>query len=390
MRPNRPAMFAASLAVCALSHAVPAGAGQSDVRAVVTRAVRPIMTQYGIPGMAVGVTIDGRHYVFDYGVASKATRKTVDDGTLFEIGSITKTFTASLASYAQLTHELSLSADASAYVPSLRGTSFDRVRLVDLGTHTAGGLPLVFPDDVRTDDDAMRYYGRWKPTHAAGTYRLYANTSIMLLGRIVANAMHADFTTSMERDLFAPLGLRHTFLVIPNDRWSSYAQGYTAADEPKRLVPGPLAAEAYGIRTTASDMLRFVDANMNLVDLDTTRRRAIVETRTGYDRVGAMTQDLIWEQYAYPASLAALLQGNSTSMIFEGHEARAIVPPARPKSDVWVNKTGSTNGFAAYVAFVPEKTIGIVLLANKSYPIAARVTAAYRIMTRLGETSTKR
>jgi CubicO group peptidase (beta-lactamase class C family) len=50
---------------------------------------------------------------------------------------------------------------------------------------------------------------------------------------------------------------------------------------------------------------------------------------------------------------------------------------------VLINKTGSTNGFSGYVAFVPAKKIGIVILANKSYPIDQRVTAAYRILTRL-------
>jgi beta-lactamase class C len=345
------------------------------------------MKQYGIPGMAVGVTLRGRHYVFDYGLASKATGKPIDDATLFEIGSITKTFTATLASYARLTGKLSLSDEAGMDFPALRGSRFDHVRLVNLGTYTAGGLPLQFPDDVETDDDAIRYYRRWKPLHPAGTYRLYSNPSIMLLGLIAANRMHATFTPLMQRDLFAPLGLRRTFLVVPSALRSSYAQGYTEADKPRRMAPGPLAAEAYGIRTTAPDMLRFIDANMNLVRIDDTLRRAIIETHFGYYGIGAMTQDLIWEQYDYPTSLAALLQGNSDGIFFDEQRVRVIDPPSRPSGAVWMNKTGSTSGFGAYVAFVPKKSMGIVLLANKPYPIAARVTTAYRILTHLAETS---
>jgi beta-lactamase class C len=383
---NRLAIFAASLAAYALSQATPAGAQQNDVRTIVTQAVRPIMKRYGIPGMAVGITIRGRHDVFEYGVASKATGKPIDDGTLFEIGSITKTFTASLVSYAQLTRKLSLSDECSADFPSLRGTSFDHVRLINLGTHTAGGLPLQFPDDVKTDDDAMRYYQRWKPSHPAGSYRLYSNPSIMLLGLIAAKTMHSNFTNLMQREVFAPLGLRKTFLVIPTNLSSSYAQGYTDADKPRRMSLGPLEAEAYGIRTTAPDMLRFVDANMNLIHLNETFGQAIMKTHTGYYRIGTMTQDLIWEQYDYPVPLAALLQGNSAAVIFEEQKVRAIDPPSRPSKNVWINKTGSTSGFGAYVAFVPQKMMGIVLLANKSYPIEARVTAAYRILTRLYET----
>ena len=358
----------------------------ADVRTAVAQAVRPIMKQYDIPGMAVGITVDGRHYVLDYGVASKATGKHVDASTLFEIGSITKTFTASLASYAQLTGKLSLSDEVSADLPSLRGTSFDRVRLVNLGTHTAGGLPLQFPDDVKNDDDAMRYYRAWKPAHPAGTYRLYSNPSIMLLGLCVANRMDTDFATLMDRELFVPLGLRRTFLAVPKEWLSHYAQGYTDEGKPRRMSLGPLAAEAYGIRTTASDILRFIDANMNLVPTDDRLRRAIVGTHVGYYRIGMMTQDLVWEEYRYPIPLSGLLQGNSAHVIFEENQAVPIEPPSLPQSDVVIDKTGSTSGFGAYVAFIPRRKMGVVLLANKSFPIAARVTAAYRILTRLGAT----
>lgn len=299
MRSYTLAVFAATLAAFIISQTGGAAALKNDdVQSIVTQAVRPVMKQYGIPGMAVGVTVDGRHYVFESGVASEGTGKRVDDSTLFEIGSITKTFTASLVSYAQLTGKLSLSDAVSARLPSLRGSSFDDVRLVNLGTHTAGGLPLQFPDDVQNDDDAIKYYQRWKPSHPAGAYRLYSNPSIMLLGLVAAKSMNADFATLMQRELFAPLGLRSTFLTVPEDQLSRYAQGYTKAGNPRRMSPGPLAAEAYGIRTTAPDLLRFVDANMNLVHLDDTLRRAIVGTHTGYYRIGGTTQDLIWEQYA--------------------------------------------------------------------------------------------
>jgi beta-lactamase class C len=313
MRPIMLAVFAASLAAYILSQTGAAAALQNDdVQTVVTQAVRPVMKQYGIPAMAVGVTVDGRHYVFDYGIASKATGKHVDASTLFEIGSITKTFTASLVSYAQLAGKLSLSDEVSADLPSLRGTSFDDVRLVNLGTHTAGGLPLQFPDDIQNDDDAIKYYQRWKPSHSAGTYRLYSNPSIMLLGLIAAKRMDAGFATLMQSELFTPLGLRNTFLVVPGDQLSRYAQGYTNAGKPRRMSPGPLAAEAYGIRTTAPDMLRFIDANMNLVKLDDTLRRAIINTHTGYYRIGVMTQDLIWEQYRYPIPLSVCCKATPT------------------------------------------------------------------------------
>jgi len=98
-----------------------------------------------------------------------------------------------------------------------------------------------------------------------------------------------------------------------------------------------------------------------------------------------MTQDLIWEQYPYPVDLKILLEGNSPAMIFKGVPVTKLTPPGEPRDDVWLNKTCSTSGFGAYVAFIPAKRLGLVILANKSYPIDERVTIAYQILTQLGK-----
>jgi beta-lactamase class C len=96
-----------------------------------------------------------------------------------------------------------------------------------------------------------------------------------------------------------------------------------------------------------------------------------------------MTQDPIWEQYSYPVSLKTLVEGNSPEIMFNATPVTELDRPEDPHDAVWINKTGSTNGFGAYVAFVPEKQLGIVILANKNYPIPARVTAAYQILIAL-------
>lgn len=373
-------LCAMSIAPCT-SHA---GSATPDrIRHAVDEAIRPMMAKDRIPGVAVGIVVDGKPAVFNFGVASTQTHKPVTDDTLFELGSVTKTFTATLTSWAQTNGQLSLSDSVGKYLPSLRGTPFGNVSLLNLGTHTPGGLPLQVPDEIRSDEQLMRYFKAWRPTYAPGTYRTYANPGIGTLGVIAAKSMGQDFNSLIEQRLFPALGLKNSFIEIPAARAGDYAQGYTKDGKPIRMTAGVLASEAYGVKSTAADMLRFVEANMNLIGIDAQLQRAITDTHTGYFKAGPMTQDLIWEQYPYPVALKSLLQGNAPAMVLNATPVTAIEPPLPPMNNVWINKTGSTNGFGSYVAFVPAKRLGIVILANRNFPIEDRVAAAHRILTSL-------
>ena len=374
------------LALCAIAASgYTAGGAPDRIESAVDAAIRPVMTKYNIPGMAVGVTIADKRYVYSYGVASAETRQPVTRDTLFEIGSITKTFTATLASYAQVCGYLSLLDKTSKYLPSLQDSKFGEISLLNLGTHTPGGLPLQVPDKIGNNDQLMQYFKDWRPAYQPGTYRTYANPGIGTLGLITAKSMGEDFVGLMEHRLFSALGMNSSYINIPEAKMADYAQGYTKEGAPIRMASGVLSSETYGIRATAADLIRFVEANINPIGLDEKLQRAITATHTGYFKAGPMTQDLVWEQYPYPVALKTLLEGNSPEIIFNATPVAELKPPQKPRDDVWINKTGSTNGFGAYVAFVPERRLGIVILANKTYPIADRVTAAYQILMSLAD-----
>lgn len=353
---------------------------EARLKAITDAAIKPIMEKNGIPGLAVGISVDGESYIFTYGAMSKSTGQPVTAETLFELGSISKTFTATLATYAEANGHLSLSGRVKDYLPGMKGTAFGDVTLTHLGTHTAGGFPLQVPDNVNTETQLLAYLKSWKPSYGAGTHRTYANPSIGMLGYITAKAMGQGYDAAMQDTLFPALGLKDTFTVVPQAKLANYAQGYTRNDEPARLSPGILSSEAYGVRSTATDMIRFVNANLGLEKLDGKIRQAIASTHTGYFAVGAMTQDLVWEQYARPVALKTLVQSNSGALL-KTVPVQEIAPPLKPGQDVFVNKTGSTNGFGAYVAFIPQRKLGIVILANKNYPNEDRVTAAVEILT---------
>jgi beta-lactamase class C len=367
---------------------VPAQAAEdaAPLRTLVDATIRPLMARYDIPGMAVAVTVAGRAQVFDYGVASKESNTPVGDATRFEIGSVSKTLAATLATYAQATGLLSLNDHPGRYVPQLKGRPIDRATLVELGTYTAGGLPLQFPDAVGEGDEAaIAYLAAWKPDAAPGAEREYSNPSLGLLGYATGLAMKDGFVASMETQLLPRLGMRQTHIRMPADAMADYAMGYLEG-KPHHASPGPFDVETYGIKTTAADMIRFVQANIDPRALEPALRLAIAATHVGYFQAGTLVQGLGWEQYPWPVSREALLGGNSDEMIGDPTPVVRLAPHA-PTSPRLYDKTGSTGGFGAYVAFIPSRRVGLVMLANKNYPIPARVEAAYAIMKKLASPS---
>ena len=117
--------------------------------------------------------------------------------------------------------------------------------------------------------------------------------------------------------------------------------------------------------------------------LDRPWAQALDATHRGYYKVGDMTQGLGWEAYDWPISLKRLQAGNSTPMALQPHRIARLPAPQALEGQRLLNKTGSTNGFGAYVAFVPGRDLGLVILANRNYPNAERVKIAYAILSGL-------
>jgi len=358
-----------------------ADGNRDKLTTTVDDAFRPLMAEYSIPGMVVAVTVNGTPRFFTYGQASKDDGSRVTSDTLFEIGSVSKTFTATLGAYAIAQGRMSLADHPGKFMPQLVGRPVDAASLLDFATYTAGGLPLQFPDGVDDDAQAVTYLRDWTPVAPPGTQRQYSNPSIGLFGHVAALAMDGSFADVSEKDLYPKLGLSSTYIRVPQEQMNRYAWGYDSSDKPVRVNPGAFDAEAYGVKTSAADLIRFVQDNIRPDSLEPMLRQAIDATHVGHFRVGQMVQDLGWEQYPYPVSLDQLLAGNSDPMARDANAATPLAEP--PAGPALFNKTGSTNGFGAYAAFVPAKGIGIVMLANKNFPNAARVTAAYKVLEQL-------
>lgn len=354
---------------------------QQQLQSIVDGVIRPLMSRYDIPGMAVALTVEGRAQTFNYGVSSKERLAPVTASTIFEIGSISKMFTTTLAALGQATGELSLDEHPGHHLPRLKGRPIDRATLLHLGTYTSGGLPLQFPHGVGDDGAALAYFEAWQPEAPPGTVRQYSNPSMGLLGAVTAIAMKDGFAKLVEARLLRKFGMHHTYIQVPPSAMADYAWGYRDG-KPVRVGPGALDEASYGIKSTAADMLRFVQANIDPSGLEAPLRRAVAATQVGHFRVGGMVQGFGWEQFPYPLSREMLLGGNAEEVIFDPNPVQPWGPPVAGASRLF-DKTGSTGGFGAYVVFVPMKRIGLVMLANRSFPIPARVEAAYTILAQV-------
>lgn len=363
--------------------ALAATLSEKQLADTVEQTVTPLMKVQAIPGMAVAVIYQGKPYYFTFGKADVAANKPVTAQTLFELGSVSKTFTGVLGGDAIARGEISLTDPVTKYWPELTGKQWQDIRLLDLATYTAGGLPLQVPDEVTDNASLLRFYQTWQPQWKPGTTRLYANASIGLFGALAVKPSGMNFEQAMTERVFKPLKLTHTWIHVPEAEEQHYAWGYRDG-KAVHVSPGMLDAEAYGVKTSIKDMARWVMANMSSDAVsDTSLKQGIALAQSRYWRVGAMYQGPGWEMLNWPVDAKTVVNGSDNNVALAPLPAVEIHPAAPAVKASWVHKTGSTGGFGSYVAFIPEKQLGIVMLANKSYPNPARVEAAYRILSSL-------
>ncbi|MFY2739934.1 CMY2/MIR/ACT/EC family class C beta-lactamase [Pseudocitrobacter faecalis] len=356
---------------------------EQQITEIVNRAITPLMKEQAIPGMAVAVIYQGTPYYFTWGDADVAKKQPVTQQTLFELGSVSKTFTGVLGGDAIARGEISLNDPATKYWPELTGKQWQGITLLHLATYTAGGLPLQVPEDVATDTELRRYYQNWQPEWAPGTHRLYANASIGLFGAMAVKPSGLSFEKAMTERVLQPLKLTHTWITVPPAEQKHYAWGYRDG-KAVHVSPGQLDAEAYGVKSTIQDMARWVQFNMDTSKIsEKTLQQGITLAQSRYWQIGDMYQGLGWEMLNWPVNPDTIINGSDSKIALAALPAKAVTPPVPAVSASWVHKTGATGGFGSYVAFVPQKELGIVMLANKNYPNPARVAAAYQILNSL-------
>jgi len=353
-----------------------------EFRQSVKASFDPAVKEYDIPGLVVGVTRNGKHDFYAVGLASRSDNREVTPDTLFELGSMSKIFTATLAALAEEHGELNLNDTVANHICADACSVGDNLKLMDLATHHSGGLPLQIPDDITDTNGLVTWLKKWRPPQP-GT-RSYSNVSIGMLGYITGQAFGTSYKQAAQEVLFPALGLTNTWVDVPKNEMSNYAFGYERkTNAPIRVNPGVLDAEAYGVKSSARDMLKVLDVELGVGKASEKLRNAVKRTQEGQYKTAFFTQGMIWEMYPWPAQVQTMLSGNGYDFIMKPQPVEKINLRSTQEKDVILNKTGSTNGFGGYIAIVSSQKIGVVVLANRNFPNDARVKATLSLINAL-------
>ena len=308
---------------------------------------------------AVAVLIeDGQRTEGSWGTSG--TDRPLDSDTRFEIGSVSKTFTATLLAEMVGHGEVALDDRVAKYVSGVPASrAGEEVTLVDLATHAAGmpRLPrelilralLQSPDPYRGFDERRLEAAarRTRPHSGLGETARYSNFGVALLGHALARAAGRSYADLIAERILHPLDLRETAVASLDRSDPRAARGH----DPFAFAvpPWDLAAiaPAGGIVSTAADMARWLEAQMRP---DTTPLADAI--------LLAHEPRLPLHVSALGRLLGSRLGGSRVGLAW-------ITTELEGRTVVWHN--GGTGGFGSFLGFGPESSRGIVVLTNSAH-----------------------
>ncbi|MBC9880315.1 serine hydrolase [Bradyrhizobium sp. INPA01-394B] len=230
-------------------------------------------------GLVVGVIDQDGHRIIGYGKVDKGDHRIPDGDTLFEIGSVTKTFTSLLLADMAERGEISLHDPAAKHLPvgvTLPTRGGKQITLFDLATHTSGlpAMPSNFdPGDLANpfgDYSIDRLY-QFVTSHVLsrdiGTTYQYSNLGVGLLGHILELRTGLDYETLVRQRITGPLGMASTAINLPPALTARLARGHDQGLRPVRNWTLAALAGAGALRSTANDLVRFMAAELGFVEI---------------------------------------------------------------------------------------------------------------------------
>jgi beta-lactamase class C len=326
----------------------------TEVDHIISRGIAPMVAPNGAGGVAVVAQIGGRNLFFNYGFADLAEKRPITSDSLFNVGSVRKIFEAALVAQAVLRGELKLDEPVAKYVTELHGDYIRQITIGQLVSHTSGLLlPTDHPPWPKQHFSLAGFYdalNAWTPSggEQPGKQRIYTHAGYILLQLLLERRYGTPIATLIDRGVIAPLGMTSTLVPErgPDDRAVMGAeflqravQGYSLHGEPIGL-PGnqqsyfdfPGTGQMF---SSAHDLAILLAACLGERPIDPQLREALQLTQREEFRVSAQyAQAMAWEI-------------------------------ENPFGVTIVDKPGGLDNASAYIGLVPERKIGLVILANR-------------------------
>ncbi|EFH89217.1 serine hydrolase domain-containing protein [Ktedonobacter racemifer] len=223
---------------------------------------------FNIPGVAVGVWLDGKEIYACYGVTSVDNPLPIDQNTLFALGSITKSFTATTLMRLVAEGKVELNAPVRRYIPELQlkdTQAADKVTVLNLLNHTSGLDWRVNADTGEGDDALERYVAKMAEVDLIaplGSRVSYSQAGYNLLGRIIEKVTGQTFDRAVASLVFEPLGLSHSFFARDDIMTRRFAVGHDRSQDGTLSIARPWRHSrgdnpGGGIASSTADLLRW-------------------------------------------------------------------------------------------------------------------------------------
>jgi CubicO group peptidase (beta-lactamase class C family) len=230
------------------------------------------MGRLPIPGAVVGVSYEDREFLAGFGITSLEHPLPVSEDTLFQIGSITKTYVATAVMRLVEMAKLELDTPIRTYLPGLKlrdEAAAAQVTMRHLLTHTGGWVGDYFDDFGLGEDALAKMVAKMADLPQLtplGEVWSYNNSGFYLAGRVIEVVTGASFETAMVELVLDPLGLDRSFFFADDVITHRFAVGHEVVDkQPKVARPwavGRAIHPAGGIICTVKDLLRYARFHM--------------------------------------------------------------------------------------------------------------------------------
>ncbi|MEQ9619001.1 MAG: serine hydrolase [Deltaproteobacteria bacterium] len=338
------------------------------------------MEQYGVPGAVVAVVKDGEVvYLKGHGLRKIGSKEKVNEDTVFQLASVTKTFTA--ASVASMVDRDKITFDDKVVniIPnfSLKDpypTRYTTPR--DLLAHRTG-LP-AFTGDLfdhlgYTRKEVIERIRYIEPACSFREEANYSNIGYFLAGEVAAYAAGKEWEEVVEENLLKPMGMKHTGFTRTLSKEKNVASPHALVDGETRVIPPNqqmVLAPAGAMTSTASDLSRYM---------------TMLLSGGKYDGKEVLKQDSISEMFT-----PAMVDKPSFSEVPPISEETGFDYGLAWGIYYWKNhkileKGGALDGMRSVVVLVPEIDLGIAVLANMNLTVLPEAVRAFILENYLGQ-----